>query len=83
MLPFSELTTQLEKELYRLHYSEQSIKYYRLMWRRVAAFLESEHTSHFTEEAGLRFLQREYHFFELEQAGKLTQSIINPTSRMK
>jgi len=76
-VPFTELTTRLEKELYRLHYNEQTIKYYRLMWRRVAAFLESETSDRFSEEAGLRFLERDYNFFELEKTGKLTQSIIN------
>ena len=76
-VPFSELTARLEKELYRLHYNEQTIRYYRSMWRRVATFLESEKTARFTEEAGLRFLEREYNFLELEKTGKLTQSIIN------
>ncbi|MCP3776696.1 site-specific integrase [Paenibacillus sp. MZ04-78.2] len=77
ILPFRELMIELEKELYRLHYNEQSIKYYRLMWRRIAGFLESEGTNCFTEEAGIRFLERKYNYFELEKAGNLTQSIIN------
>jgi integrase/recombinase XerD len=77
VLPLQELMSQLEKELYRLHYNEQSIKYYRLMWRRIIAFFEAEGIEHFTEEVGLRFLEKEYNFFELEKAGKLTQSIIN------
>ncbi|MEK3885827.1 site-specific integrase [Paenibacillus sp. PL2-23] len=77
ILPFRELTTCLEKELYRLHYNEQTIKYYRSMWRRIASYLESESIHHFSEEAGLRFLEREYNYFELEKAGNLTQSIIN------
>jgi integrase/recombinase XerD len=77
ILPFRELTNQIEKELYRLHYNEQSIKYYRSMWRRIASFLESESSTHFTEEAGLRYLEREYNYYELEKAGNLTQSIIN------
>src|SRR5690606_23087225 len=75
-IPFSELTARLEKELYRLHYNEQTIKYYRSMWRRVATCLESEKTAQFTEEAVLRLLEREYNFHELEKMGKLTQSII-------
>jgi len=77
ILAFQELTSRLEEELCRLHYNEQSIKYYRLMWRRVATFLESENSKVFTEEAGLRFLEREYNYFELEKVGDLTQSIIN------
>jgi len=77
VLSFPELTSRLEKELCRLHYNQQSIKYYKLMWRRIATFLESEGSEVFTEEAGLRFLERAYNYFELEKAGNLTQSIIN------
>ena len=40
-LPLRELIAQLEKELFRLHYAEQSIKYYRRMWRQIVTFCES------------------------------------------
>jgi len=76
-LPFQELTARLEKELYRLHYTEASVKQYRRMWRRIAMFFEQEGADHFTEEAGMRFLDENFDFFELEKAGKLTQSIVN------
>ena len=77
ILPFQELITQLEKELYRLHYSEGSIKLYRYMWQRIATFLENNNEGHFTEEIGLSFIDKEFNFFELEKDKKLTQSIIN------
>ncbi len=76
-LTFHELVARLEKELYRLYYTESSINYYRQMWRRIAGFLDTEGLDHFTEEAGLRFLDSQYNFFVLEKAGKLTQSNIN------
>ncbi len=76
-LLFQELTQRLEKELYRLHYTEASIIQYRRMWKHIATFLEREDTDHFTEEAGMRFLDEQFNFFELEKVGKLTQSIIN------
>lgn len=76
-LPLQDLIEQLEKELYRLHYNEQTVKYYRQMWRRIVTFFENEGVDHFTEEIGMRFLDKEYNFFELEKDGKLTQSIIN------
>ncbi len=76
-LPFQDLTALLEKELYRLHYTEASINYYRRMWKHIATFLHNESTKHFTEELGMNFLDKKYHFSELEKAGKLTQSIIN------
>lgn len=76
-LPFQELTQRLEKELYRLHYTEASIIQYRRMWRRIATFLAQENTDYFTEEAGMHFLDAHFNFFELEKAGQLTQSIIN------
>jgi len=65
-LPLQELIARLEKELYRLHYKEGSVKYYRLMWRRIATFFENEGVAHFTEAVGMRFLDEEYNFFELE-----------------
>lgn len=76
-LPFQELTNRLENELYRLHYTEASVVQYRRMWRRIASFFEQESIDHFTEEAGIRFLDEQFNFFELEKAGKLTQSFIN------
>ena len=76
-VPFEELSQRLEKELYRLHYTEASVMQYRRMWRRIATFLEHEGFDHFTEEAGMHFLDEQYNFFQLEKAGKLTQSIIN------
>lgn len=59
------------------HYSEGSIKLYRYMWKRITTFLENENVDNFTEEVGLRFLDKEFNFFELEKDKKLTQSIIN------
>jgi integrase/recombinase XerD len=76
-LPLQELIARLEKELYRLHYTEGTVKYYRLMWRRIVTFFEKEGVDHFTEEVGMSFLDEEFNFFELEEAGDLTQSIIN------
>jgi integrase/recombinase XerD len=76
-LPLEELFIRLEKELRRLHYTDQSIRYYRNLWRHIATFCRDESLDHFTEEVGLRFLEKHYDFFELERAGKLTQSIIN------
>lgn len=76
-LPLRELIAQLEKELYRLHYTEQSIKYYRRMWKHIVTFCENEGIDHFTEDLGMSFLDKCYNFFELEKAGKLKQSVIN------
>jgi len=76
-MPLQDLIARLEKELYRLHYNEISITYYRRMWGHMTAFFENEGVNHFTEEVGMRFLDKRYNFFELEKAGNLTQSIIN------
>jgi integrase/recombinase XerD len=76
-LPFQEFTKRLEKELYRLHYTESSVIQYRRMWRRIATFFEQEGIDHFTEEAGMHFLDEQFNFFELAKAAKLTQSTIN------
>ena len=76
-VPLRELTVLLEKELYRLRYGRQTIKYYHRMWKHIITFCESEGVDHFTEDPGMRFLDRRYNFSELEKAGALTQSIVN------
>ena len=55
-LPFQELTSRLENELHRLHYTEGSIVQYRRMWRRIALFFKQKGIDHFTEDAGMCFL---------------------------
>jgi hypothetical protein len=47
------------------------------MWKHIIAFCESEGVDHFTEDLGMRFLDRRYNFSELERTGALTQSIVN------
>ncbi|HXY62378.1 MAG TPA: site-specific integrase [Nitrospirota bacterium] len=76
-VPLRELIVSLEKELYRLRYNTGTIKYYRMMWKHIIAFCESEGVDHFTEDLGIRFLDRRYNFSELEKTGRLTQSIVN------
>jgi hypothetical protein len=75
--PLQDLMDELEKELFRMHYTKQAIKFYRQIWKRIARFFEKEGVDQFAEEVGMRFLEEKYNFFELEKAGKLTQSIIN------
>ena len=82
-LPLQELMAQLEKELSCLRYREQTIRYYRMMWKRIATFFENKSIDHFTEEVGMRFLGEQYDFFELEKAGKLAQSIMASTPQAK
>jgi integrase/recombinase XerD len=76
-VPLRDLTVLLEKELIRLHYTEQSIKAYRVMWRHIITFSENEGFDHFTEDLGMRFLDKRFNFSELEKTGNLTQSINN------
>jgi integrase/recombinase XerD len=76
-VPLRELIVSLEQELYRLRYNTGTIKYYRMMWKHIIAFSESEGVDHFTEDLGMRFLDRRYNFSELEKTGRLTQSIVN------
>jgi hypothetical protein len=69
----SQLTTALEQELHRVHYTEGTINYYRRMWSCIAAFLEAEHVPGFTEELGLGFLDQQYDFLARQEAGTLTK----------
>ena len=66
-LSLKELIAQLKTELHRLHYKECTVKYYRSMWRRIITFFENEGVNQFTEEVGMRFLEKQYNFLELEE----------------
>lgn len=74
---FQELTTRLEKELYRLHYTEATVSQYRRIWGRIASFLRQEGLDYFTEDIGLRYLDQQFNFFEREKNGELTQYLVN------
>jgi site-specific recombinase XerD len=67
----------LEQELRRLHYKEQTISYHHRIWKRIITFFKKKGVDHYTEELGMRFLDEQYNFFELEEAGKLTSTISN------
>ncbi|KRG14103.1 hypothetical protein ACA30_01645 [Virgibacillus soli] len=41
-MPLHDLIVRFKMELYRLHYSEGSIKYYRMMWKHISNFFENE-----------------------------------------
>ena len=59
-LPFQALTERLEKELYRLHYTEASVIQYRRMWRRIAKVTQTHYRKiaekflSFLESQGIR-----------------------------
>ena len=74
---FTDLTNALDKELERLHYTLQTRAYYRGLWRKIAAFLEKQGATQWTEGLGLRFLEAHYQYAARKEAGTLTQSIIN------
>ena len=72
---FRELTNQLEKELFRSHYTKNTVAAYRRMWKRISIFLEREGSEQFTEEAGLRFLDTA--LFYNRQHGKISRAGIS------
>jgi len=74
---FDNLTSRLENELRRLHYTEGTIQGYRRAWKHIGLYLEKQGLNSFTEEAGMRFLESRYDFFSREKAGTLTQAQIN------
>ena len=63
----------MEQELHRLHYTEGTIRYYRRMWGRIAAFLGAERAPDFTEDLGVGVLDQQFDLLSRQEAGTLTE----------
>jgi integrase len=73
-VPVSQLITLLEQELTRQGYKDTTLKYYRDVWRRIAAYFESCGEVYFSESVAMEYVDGKCDFFTKEKAGQLTQS---------
>jgi site-specific recombinase XerD len=75
-VPVSQLITLLEQELIRQGYKDTTLKYYRDIWKRIAAHFESRGEIYFSESSAMEYVDGKCDFFAKEKAGQLTQSNI-------
>lgn len=52
-----ELLLGLEKELYRLGYTEATLKYYRNRWQKLLQFADERNELYFTEQLVIDFIE--------------------------
>jgi len=72
----NDLFVEYEKEMVRLGYSSGSLKNYRIFWRQVGKYFESQGETFFSEKIALAFLDYRYHLTEVARIRELTRNEI-------
>ena len=70
----TELTRLLAQELIRQGYKDTTLKYYRDIWKRIAAYFEEHCEVYFSETVAMEYVDSKCDYFAKEKAGLLTQS---------
>jgi hypothetical protein len=65
-VPVSQLITLLEQELIRQGYKDTTLKYYRDIWKRIAAHFESCGEIYFSESVAMEYVDGKCDFFKKE-----------------
>lgn len=71
--PLEELLQDLEQELLRLGYVEQTMNFYRRRWKKLLKFAQERGKDTFSEELGLDFLESQFHILRKDLDGSLSQ----------
>src|SRR3984957_4864444 len=72
--PLVELLRDLEQEMLRLSYSQNSIKFYRSRWQMLLRFAEERDEAFFSESLGMDFLEKHFHILEKDSNRKFSQA---------
>ncbi len=72
--PLVELLRDLEQEMLRLNYSQNSIKFYRSRWQMLLRFAEERDETFFSESLGMDFLEKHFHILEKDSNRKFSQA---------
>ena len=72
--PLVELLRDLEQEMLRLGYSQNSIKFYRSRWQMLLRFAEERDEAFFSESLGMDFLEKNFHILEKDSNRKFSQA---------
>lgn len=68
-----ELLLDLEKELYRLGYTEATLNYYRSRWQKLLQFAYEHNELYFTEQLGIDFIESRFHIMKEDFLKVLSQ----------
>lgn len=62
-VPIPELIRLLEQELIRQGYKDATLKYYRDIWKRIAAYFEDRGEVYFSETVAMEYIDSKCDFF--------------------
>jgi len=74
--PLSELLKNLEQEMKRLHYTDETLTFYRRCWKKLTEFAQERGESEFSEDLGRDFIEHHFGLLEKDSERKLKTSEI-------
>lgn len=72
--PLSDLLTNIEQEMKRLHYTEGTLKFYRRRWKMLTDFAKMRGETEFSEQLGWSFIEHHFGLLEKDCARRLKTS---------
>lgn len=69
-----ELLKDLEQEMQRLHYTEETLKFYRGHWKKLMEFARERDKTEYSEKLGLDFIEHHFGLLEKSHEQKLKSS---------
>lgn len=72
--PLTKLIHDLEQEMLRLGYTEETMKFYRRQWQMLLQFAQERGNVHYSEQMGIDFVEKHFHILEKDFKRTLSQS---------
>jgi integrase/recombinase XerD len=72
--PLTKLIHDLEQEMLRLGYTEETMKFYRRQWQMLLQFAQERGDVHYSEQMGIDFVEKHFHILEKDFKRTLSQS---------
>ena len=72
--PLTELLSNIEQEMLRLHYNNATMQFYRRRWRMLLQFAQERGEIFYSERLGMDFVEKHFHILEKDFNRTLSQS---------
>lgn len=72
--PLTKLIHDLEQEMLRLGYTEETMKFYRRQWQMLLQFAQERGNVHYSEQMGIDFVEKHFHILEKDFKRTLSRS---------
>lgn len=74
-IKLKDLVILLEKELYRLHYSEKTIQVHKKAWYRLIKVFDAKEEPYFSLDLAMQYLNEKYDFFKKQENETLNSGV--------